>query len=114
MSPVIRLSDSTYKRLEAQAIGFDTPSNVIERLIDFYESCHKDSTKSISELREKAQTIQPVRQASISIKKSRDPEKERQLREAVGNALGWGKFKLVSNTVLEFQNSPSKVLCKYS
>lgn len=103
MSPVIRLSDSTYKRLEAQAIGFDTPSNVIERLIDFYESHYKDSGKS-----------NQVRKSPISIKKPRDPEKEKQLREAVGKALNWGEFNLISKTVLEFQNSPSKVLCKYS
>lgn len=114
MSPVIRLSDSTYKRLEAQAIGFDAPSNVIERLINFYESHHKDSGKSNSELHETAQIIRPVRKGSISIKKPRDPEKEKQLKEAVGKALNWGEFKLISKTVLEFQNSPSKVLCKYS
>lgn len=101
-------------QFEAQAIGFDTPSNVIERLIDFYESQHKDSAQSNSELREKVPYIRPTRQASTSIKKPRDPEKERQLKEAVGNALNRGNFKLVSNTVLEFLNSPSKVLCKYS
>lgn len=114
MTPVIRISDSTYKRLEAHAIGFDAPSNVIERLIDFYESHRKDSGKSNSELHETAQAILPVRRFSTSIKKPRDPEKEKQLREDVGKALNWGKFKIISNTVLEFQNSPLKVLCKYS
>lgn len=32
MCPVIRVSDSLYKKLERLAIGFDTPANVIERL----------------------------------------------------------------------------------
>jgi len=37
MSEVIRISEPTYKRLESLARGFDTPGNVIDRLIDFYE-----------------------------------------------------------------------------
>ncbi len=36
MSRVIRISESTYRRLESLAVGFDTPGNVIERLIDFF------------------------------------------------------------------------------
>jgi hypothetical protein len=37
MSEVIRISESTYSRLESLAKGFDTPGNVIERLLDLYE-----------------------------------------------------------------------------
>ncbi|MBA1446644.1 MAG: hypothetical protein FE835_17420 [Gammaproteobacteria bacterium] len=37
MSQVIRISDELYKRLEALASGFDTPSNVIETILDAYE-----------------------------------------------------------------------------
>jgi hypothetical protein len=36
MSQVIRVSDSTFNRLEKLAVGFDTPNNVIERLLDHY------------------------------------------------------------------------------
>ena len=42
MSEVIRISESTYKRLESLARGFDTPGNVIERLLDFYERLQKN------------------------------------------------------------------------
>ncbi len=38
MSKVIRISDILYKRLEAHASGFDTPSNVIEIILNAYES----------------------------------------------------------------------------
>lgn len=38
MSQVIRISDDLYKRLEALASGFDTPSNVIEAILDAYEN----------------------------------------------------------------------------
>ena len=38
MSKVIRISDDLYKRLEAHATGFDTPSNVIEIILNAYES----------------------------------------------------------------------------
>ena len=37
MSEVIRISEPTYKRLESLARGFDTPGNVIDQLLDFYE-----------------------------------------------------------------------------
>ena len=38
MSQVIRISDNLYKRLEAHASGFETPSNVIERILNAYEA----------------------------------------------------------------------------
>lgn len=37
MSQVIRITSELYKRLEHHATGFDTPSNVIERILNFYE-----------------------------------------------------------------------------
>lgn len=37
MSQVIRISDDLYKRLEAHASGFDTPSNVIETILNAFE-----------------------------------------------------------------------------
>ena len=36
--PVIRVSDELFSRLEAYAVGFDTPSAVIERLLNEYEN----------------------------------------------------------------------------
>ncbi|ROS70930.1 hypothetical protein [Vibrio crassostreae] len=38
MSQVIRISDEIYNRLERHAVGFDTPQNIIEKLLDFYEA----------------------------------------------------------------------------
>jgi predicted CopG family antitoxin len=37
MCPTIEVSDDVFYRLEKHVIGFDTPSNVINRLIDNYE-----------------------------------------------------------------------------
>jgi len=37
MSQVVRIPSSIYERLEKHASGFDTPVNVIKRLIDYYE-----------------------------------------------------------------------------
>jgi hypothetical protein len=39
MSPSINISANLYARLEGQARGFDTPANVIERLLEHYERC---------------------------------------------------------------------------
>jgi hypothetical protein len=52
MCPVIRVSDELFARLESYAIGFDTPSAVIERFLDNYENidrnCNEaDSTQTI-------------------------------------------------------------------
>lgn len=41
MSPVIRISDYLYERLGKHASGFETPSKVIEKLLDAYEETNK-------------------------------------------------------------------------
>ena len=38
MSKVIRLPEKTYKRLERHSIGFENPVQVIEKMINYYES----------------------------------------------------------------------------
>ncbi|GBE14631.1 hypothetical protein BMS3Abin14_00677 [bacterium BMS3Abin14] len=114
MAPVIRISDVIYKRLEAYARGFDAPNNVIERLIDFYETHQKDSKKSISTSTLTKSSIEAATSFNRNIRKPRDPKKEKELKKAVGKRLNWGDFKLISNSILDFHNSPTKVLCKYS
>lgn len=44
MSEVIRISEATYQRLESLARGFDTPGNVIDRLLDYYMRHNKNIT----------------------------------------------------------------------
>ncbi|MEH6592648.1 MAG: hypothetical protein V7746_20445 [Halioglobus sp.] len=41
MAPVIRISKDLYKKLEDRAVGFDTPANVIERLVDDTEGTNQ-------------------------------------------------------------------------
>lgn len=52
MSQVIRISDELYKRLELHASGFDTPSNVIERVLNSYEGITsvKESSSDVDEV----------------------------------------------------------------
>ena len=45
MSQVIRVPESIYIRLEKHANGFDTPGNVIEKILNFYE---KNSVETIA------------------------------------------------------------------
>ncbi|MCA1773976.1 MAG: hypothetical protein LC677_15750 [Halomonas sp.] len=40
MSQVIRVPDKLYKRLAVYAGGFETPTNVIEKILEFYERAH--------------------------------------------------------------------------
>ncbi len=52
MSQVIRISDELYKRLEGLASGFDTPSNVIEMVLNAYEgvSISKPSSNALNNI----------------------------------------------------------------
>jgi hypothetical protein len=63
MSQVIRISDNLYKRLEAHASGFDTPSNVIEIILNAYEG-NVPSTQSDSNS-ERNTEIQPASNLDI-------------------------------------------------
>lgn len=38
MEKSMQLPEQLFKRLEAHARGFDTPANVIERILDYYEA----------------------------------------------------------------------------
>lgn len=51
MSPIIRISDELYGRLENHAVGFDTPANVIERALDEYEKTNQILSKNPSKVR---------------------------------------------------------------
>ena len=42
----IRINVDDYPRLEALAVGFDTPAQVVSRLIDFYEKHHQKGERN--------------------------------------------------------------------
>ncbi|GAV21193.1 hypothetical protein MMIC_P2173 [Mariprofundus micogutta] len=63
MSQVIRISDKLYKRLEEHALGFDTPSNVIERIMDAYEGIESAPRNNSSP--EASQEIEPANALEI-------------------------------------------------
>ena len=48
MPPVIRVSENQYEELGKLAVGFDTPANVIEKLVSFYN--RKDTGKELPPL----------------------------------------------------------------
>lgn len=45
MSQVIRIPEILYGRLEKYAHGFDTPANVIEKILNYYERHCEESTE---------------------------------------------------------------------
>jgi len=63
MSQVIRISDELYKRLEAHASGFDTPSNVIERALNAFDGIAPNSRTDSSSVSN--QEIQHARSLEI-------------------------------------------------
>ncbi len=114
MSPVIRVPDGLYDRLESLSVGFDTPSNVIERLIDFWDENNSLRKSKSIDIPTHNIISKSIKSFSSGTKKPRDPQKEKELKNAVGRALNWGNFRLYSNSMLEYYNSDKKVLCKYS
>ena len=118
MSPVIRLSNELYERLSKYANGFDTPSSVIERLINSYEENKRSMVKNqpdyvYNEQKTEEHSISPKKFSRFN-KKPRDKAKERSLKLAIGNSLNWGTFRKIGDSLLQFENSNKKVLCKYS
>jgi len=55
MSPTIEITKEVYSRLEKHVVGFDSPSNVISRMIDSYERTESSSSAVSTEV--KAQNI---------------------------------------------------------
>ncbi len=48
MSPVIRIPEDLYSRLENHAKGFDTPANVIETLLNHFEGVDQNAPNNTS------------------------------------------------------------------
>ncbi len=59
MSQVIRIPINLYERLKNHAQGFDTPSNIIERILNYYEENTKEHTTILEE-----QPKQPIVKSS--------------------------------------------------
>ena len=49
MSQVIRVSSKVYSRLESHVRGFDSPSGVIERLLDYYEGINSEESAQVAQ-----------------------------------------------------------------
>jgi len=77
MSQVIRISDSLFKRLEAHASGFDTPSNVIENILNVYEGNDLDSTYESNS--EHNTEIQPANSLDIIYSSNSEEEFKQEL-----------------------------------
>ncbi|MGB5708435.1 MAG: hypothetical protein WBM41_16585 [Arenicellales bacterium] len=86
MSPSISISANLYTRLEGQARGFDTPANVIERLLEHYEGCDTELETSLDE----GDTHQAIRTTGNSVS---------DWKESIEIALGFknGVSKLDQN-----------------
>lgn len=111
MTPVIRISDKLYAQLESLAIGFDTPSNVIERLAEYYmnENEDKRGARTVEASQQSTKRIYPV----LNHRKKRDIELEKKLKQAVGRMLFFDAFSLNGTTIIN-KESKEKVLCKFS
>ena len=114
MSDVI---ESEYKKWLGNQLEVPKPEEKKE--VKMEDEAQLNNVRELySKLHEITRPSQSVQKVSRSTKKPRDKERERRLREAIGKYLtqnlNWGKFKLRSEATLEFQNSSSTVLCKYS
>jgi len=60
MCPVIRVSDELYTRLESHAVGFDTPSALIERLLDKCDALDNKASSGTDKAKQKKSMTTPV------------------------------------------------------
>lgn len=94
MEHQITMSSVLYKRLESHAKGFDTPTNVIERILDFYEE-HQNSLPRKDQ--EKQKESLPVK--SFKLEVSFFPCGENVFRKALlENKLAWIKLYKTDGT----------------
>ena len=87
MGNVIRIPSEIYSRLEGHAEGFDTPANVIEKLLDHYEGIVHD----------------PTRKSSYKSPQPRD------LTKFSFNGKSYGKGKLVQAIVEEYVSNHPEI-----
>lgn len=93
MSQVIRISDDLYKRLEAHASGFDTPSNVIETILNAYEGVTPNLNTSSNTFR--APEIQPANSLDIVYIAESEEDFKRQL---LANKKAYIKISYTNDT----------------
>ena len=61
MSPIIRISDESFARLQKHATPFiDTPAIVIERMLDYYDLHQDSSSKTTESTKPKPLDLQPT------------------------------------------------------
>lgn len=78
MSQVVRISDRLYKRLEEHATGFDTPSNVIERILNFYEELDGSTQGELND-QPTDERIEPAKKLEILYFPTSEDEFKQQL-----------------------------------
>jgi len=91
MEKQITISTNLYKRLETHAVGFDTPQDVMVRILDYYES---SSGQTVNNVLPKPIVVTPVRSLQLEI--SLIPNNESEFKKLmVERKLAWVKiFKL--------------------
>jgi len=96
MKTSITISTELYKRLEAHATGFDTPTNVIEKILEFYENNY-DSAPKTTETKISV-AISPPR--SIQLDVVFHPSSEIEFKQLLlSNKVAWIKIYKVDGSV---------------
>ena len=101
MSQVIKIPTEVYSRLAKFAKGFDTPVNVIERLLYHYENCEQVSV--IEDKRLEKPIVSSVNQNRMSDFNKRD------MTKYLFNGNIYGKGRLVLAVVTAYVNSNPEI-----
>ncbi len=95
MEKTISISAELYKRLEAHATGFDTPTNVIEKILEFYENNHDSAPKTTD-----VKIITPTPPRSLHLEVIFHPSSEAEFKELLlAKRVAWIKIYKVDNSV---------------
>jgi len=94
MEQQITIKSSIFRRLETHAKGFDTPANVIERILDFYDE-HRNCVQDKNQ--EKTKVNLPVKSFELEFKFFPDGESEFK-KALLGKKLAWIKLYKTDGT----------------
>lgn len=95
MEKAITISAELYKRLEAHAAGFDTPTNVIERILEFYENKFDSGPKTLD-----SKIIEPTPHRSFQLEVIFHPSNEKEFKQLLlANKVAWIKIFKIDNSV---------------
>jgi len=95
MEKTISISAELYKRLEVHATGFDTPTNVIEKILEYYENNYDSAIRTVED-----KITVPTPPRSLNLEVIFHPSSEKEFKQLLlAKKVAWIRIFKVDNSV---------------